>query len=129
MPLKVELKTGEKLIINGAVIRLAGPPSALLIENQAMLLRERDVITPENANTPAKRLAFTIQLMYLDPANAAAYRGDYDRLMAEFRGAISTEAILDRLDEVSKAIERGEPYKALSLMRAVLRHERRLLPG
>ena len=128
MPLKVELKSGEKIILNGAVVRLVGPPSAILIENQATLLRERDVITPDRADTPAKRVAFTIQLMYLDPDNVGAYRADYERLMADFRGAIRTPAIVERLGEIGRAVDQRQFYKALSLMRAVLRHERRVLP-
>ena len=66
MPLKLTLKPGEKFVLNGGVLSNGDRRSDLIIENQVSLLRERDVLQPDEANTPVKRIYFTIMMMYLD---------------------------------------------------------------
>ena len=64
MGLKLSLKPGEKFVVNGAVLVNADRRSSLVIENTASVLRERDIMQPEDANTPAKRIYFVV-MMYL----------------------------------------------------------------
>lgn len=68
MALKVRLRAGERLAINGAVIRNTGSRTAEIeVLNEATLLQERDIILPEQADTPVKTLYFLIQQMHLEP--------------------------------------------------------------
>ena len=46
MPLKIDLKAGEKFIINGAVLTVGKDGRSLVLETDAMLLRDRDVMQP-----------------------------------------------------------------------------------
>lgn len=75
MPLTLRLKPGERLIVNGAVLR-NGSPRAVEIEllNQVTTLHERDLMLPEQAVLPLERLYFEIQMMHLEPAAQDAHR-------------------------------------------------------
>src|SRR5580704_14778735 len=81
MPLKIDLKAGEKFIINGAVVTVGKDGRSLVLETSAMLLRDRDVMQAEDADSPAKRIYFHIMLMYIDPDNRTVYQPIYDRLL------------------------------------------------
>ncbi len=67
MPLTINLKPKERLIVNGVVIENSSTPSRILIHNTAALLREKDILTEEQATTPARRIYFAIQCEYLFP--------------------------------------------------------------
>ena len=56
MPLTINLKARERLIVNGVVIEHAGQPARLLVHNNAALLREKDILTEAQASTPARRI-------------------------------------------------------------------------
>ena len=64
MALKVELKPGERILIGESVITNSDQRTRLLIEGAAPILREKDIMTPDRANTPAKRIYLAVQLMY-----------------------------------------------------------------
>ncbi len=66
MPLKLSLKPGERFVLNGAVLANGDKRTSLVIQNKACVLREKDIIQPENANTPARRIYLAVMMMYLD---------------------------------------------------------------
>lgn len=68
MGLKVVLKDKERIIINGAVIAAQGRTS-IEIENRAVILRGKELMTEEEADTPAKLLYLATMLAYIDPDN------------------------------------------------------------
>jgi flagellar protein FlbT len=70
MGLKVELKPGEQLIIGECVVTNGDQRTRLLVEGQAPILREKDIMTPDQADTPAKRIYLTVQFMYTSPSCA-----------------------------------------------------------
>ena len=57
----IEIKSGDKLIINGAVIENTGSNTKLLIHNQASILRQKEVMSEEDSITPAARVYFALQ--------------------------------------------------------------------
>ncbi|MBL4618299.1 MAG: flagellar biosynthesis repressor FlbT, partial [Robiginitomaculum sp.] len=66
MPLKLSLKPGEKFVLNGAVVQNGERRANLILQNQASVLREKDIMQEAEANTPAKRVYFPVMMMYLD---------------------------------------------------------------
>ena len=74
MPLKIDLKPFERLIINGALIRNGSRRSSLLVETECKFLRETEILHESEADTPAKRLCITLQVIYLsdDPIVATS---------------------------------------------------------
>ena len=66
MALKVELKPHERIIIGACVVTNTDQRAGLLIDGDRIpILREKDILTPETADTPAKLVYLAVQLMYL----------------------------------------------------------------
>ena len=65
MSLKVELKPGEKLLIGNCVVTNGDQRAWLFIDGKAPILREKDILRAETANTPARRIYLAVQLMYI----------------------------------------------------------------
>ena len=58
MPLKINIKPGEKFIVNGAVMVAVNKGASLILQNEATILLGKDIMQEEDANTPAKRIYF-----------------------------------------------------------------------
>ena len=123
MPLKLSLKPGEKFVLNGAVVQNGDRRSALLLQNKASVLREKDIMQAEEANSPARRIYFPMMMMYLDEANAGRYYDEFARRMTEFMGVIGNPEILTDCVNISKHAMAREYYKALMLCRKLIEYE------
>src|SRR5215469_16366299 len=104
MPLKLSLKPGEKFVLNGAVLTNGDKRTTLVIQNKACLLREKDIMQPEKATTPARRIYFPIMMMYLDPQSSDKYYNDFALRMTEFMGAIKNRTALATCVEISRDV-------------------------
>jgi flagellar protein FlbT len=113
MPLKIDLKPGEKFVINGAVLSVGRDGRSLLLQNEAVLLREKDIMQEEDANTPARRLYFIIMLMYIDPANIQTYIEKYRTLATDFIKAAPISEVTDLLSAIASDVTTGNFYHAL----------------
>jgi len=127
MPLKLSLKPGEKLVLNGAVIANGDKRASLIIQNKACLLREKDIMQPEEAETPARRIYLPIMMMYLDPEGSEQYYNDFALRMTEFMGAIRNREALATCIEISRDVMAASYYKALMLCRKLFEFERERL--
>ena len=83
MPLKLTLKPNEKVLIGSAVITNAGQKSEIIIQNTVPVLREKDIITEEKADTVCKKIYFTILNMYVDQKNEKDHHDVYFKLVKE----------------------------------------------
>src|SRR5437764_12476204 len=86
MPLKLSLKPGEKFVLNGAVLANGDKRTSLVIQNKACVLREKDIMQPEQANTPARRIYLAIMMMYLDGEASEEPFNEFALRMTEFMG-------------------------------------------
>jgi flagellar biosynthesis repressor protein FlbT len=69
MPLQVKLKAHERVVINGAMIENASDRGVLLLlTNRASVLLEKDMMRPEQMDSPLRQLYFQVQAIHLDPA-------------------------------------------------------------
>ena len=125
MPLKLTLKSNEKIIIGGAVVRNGNSRAELHIENKVPILREADILRPTAVTTPCERIYMAVQLMYLDGDNQEQHRQHYDRLADDvIEAAPSTTPLIGAVtDEVTA----GRYYQALKSAKALLEYERELL--
>ncbi|MCK5425474.1 MAG: flagellar biosynthesis repressor FlbT, partial [Emcibacter sp.] len=83
MALKISLKPGEKVIINGGVIVNSDRRSTLILQNKVSLLREKDILQAEDVDTPVKHVYFPIMLMYMDEKGFSKYHEQYVLRMTE----------------------------------------------
>jgi flagellar protein FlbT len=127
MPLKLSLKPGEKFVLNGAVLTNGDKRTSLVIQNRACVLREKDILQPEDADTPARRIYLAIMVMYLDGAASSEPYNEFALRMTEFMGAINTPAILATCVEISRDVAQGNFYKALIACRKLFEPERERL--
>lgn len=127
MPLKLSLKPGEKFAVNGAVIVNGDRRGTLVVQNQASILRERDILQPYDVNTPAKHIYFPIMMMYLDEAGQENYYKDFTLRMTEFMDAISRPEVLLLCVEISKEVASHRYYAALRHCTKLLEHEQEIL--
>jgi flagellar biosynthesis repressor protein FlbT len=124
MGLKVELKPGERIIIGDSVITNGEQRTRFIIEGEAPILREKDILTARTADTPCKRIYLAIQLMYLarDPR---PHHDVYFALVNDLvRAAPSTRPYLDR---INNHILTNSFYKALKEAHLLIHYEEQLL--
>ena len=65
MPLKIELKPHESIIIGDALITNDNDRIRFYIDGNVPILREKFILREKDANTPARRVYFIVQQMYL----------------------------------------------------------------
>ncbi|HEY0329267.1 MAG TPA: flagellar biosynthesis repressor FlbT [Rhodopseudomonas sp.] len=124
MPLRVELKPFERIIIGQSVITNSDSRTAFLIDGDAPILREKDILTSETANTPAKRIYLCVQMMYLEN-DIPAYQDLYLGFIKELIEAVPS--FRDQIEAASNLILSGNLYKALRELRALIKREEELL--
>jgi flagellar biosynthesis repressor protein FlbT len=123
MPLKLSLKPNEKIVLNGAVIQNGDRRSTLLLQNKASVLREKDIMQIEDADTPARRIYFPIMMMYLSGSDDAELYNEFALRMTEFMSAVRNTDILAECVATSREVMQGEYYKGLSRCRKLIDYE------
>lgn len=122
----ISLKAGERIFINGAVIRVDRKMTLELLNDVSFLL-ESHVMQAESATTPLRQLYFIAQTMLMDPANAETtcdvFRNTHGLLMAAF----ANEEILDGLTSAADFIAAGRIFDALKILRGLYRVEGEIL--
>jgi flagellar biosynthesis repressor protein FlbT len=124
MALKVELKPGEKIIIGKCVVTNANQRTRLFINGHAPILREKDIMTVEIADTPAKKIYLAVQLMYLDE-DIGKVQDRYFGLVNAFIAAAPSATRI--IDNINNEILTGSTYKALKQARKLIQFEQELL--
>ena len=126
MTLRISLRDGEKVIVNGAVLRSVGRTD-LRIENGAMVLRGRDLMTPEEANTPARRLYFACMMAYIDPPGRTAHQTAIVELVRDLLGALHSPDAQSACISFAQKAACSEFYAALADCRRLIDYEAGLL--
>lgn len=124
MALKVELKPGERIILGDCVVTNDNQRTKLFIEGDTPILREKDILTPETADTPAKQIYLAVQLMYL-ARDTSKLRDKYFELVGDFVRAAPSS--LGLIDAVNNSILTNELYKALREAKGLIEFEARLM--
>jgi flagellar protein FlbT len=124
MSLKVELKPHERLIIGNCVVTNSDQRTRLFIDGTAPILREKDILTAATANSPARRIYFAVQLMYLDN-DISKLRGEYFELVNDI--VTAAPSCVPIVDEINNDILTGSLYKALKAAKRLIQYEQDLL--
>ncbi len=124
MALKVELKPGERMIIGESVITNDDQRTRLYIKGNAPILREKDIMTPETADSPAKRVYLVVQMMYLDK-HPEQHHQSYFKLINDLIAA--APSTLPYIERINNKILTDTLYKALKEAKALVAYERELI--
>jgi flagellar protein FlbT len=122
--LKLELKPGERIILGDCVVTNHDQRTRLTIDGQVPILREKDIMTPAAADTPAKLIYLAVQLMYISP-NPEVNHGTYFNLVRDIvTAAPSTWPVIEG---INTSILNGDLYQALKEARKLVAYEKELL--
>jgi flagellar protein FlbT len=125
MALKVELKPHERIIIGNCVITNTDQRARLLIDGDKVpILREKDILTPETADTPAKLVYLAVQLMYISPDPQVSH-GTYFNLVRDIVTAAPSAWPI--IEGINNHILNGDLYRALKEARKLVAYEKKLL--
>jgi flagellar biosynthesis repressor protein FlbT len=121
--LVLELHAGEAMIVNGASLRFR-TRSRIELTTHARFLFGKQIMAPEHADSPARRIYFALQLAYIG-TDEERVRGmaQVRATIAEFRAVTTSALARDILDRVLALVEVDECYAALKLTRRIIRHE------
>lgn len=125
MPLSIDFKAGDKIIINGAVIENLGSNSKISVHNQAAILRGKEVLSAEDSTTPASRIYFALQCAYIFPQNLEEYIDAYQKLLDEYVEACPSASEI--AEEVRRLTDNGQLYKALKTAQKLIQHEAEII--
>jgi flagellar protein FlbT len=121
MGLKISLKPDERIIIGGAVLKNGSTRSDFVIENNVPILREKDIMSLADANSPCRRIYFAIQLMYVDEKNIDEHRQTYWKLVKDVINAAPSTTL--QIDQISDHILHARHYQALKLTKKLIEYE------
>jgi flagellar protein FlbT len=124
MALKVELKPGEKLLVGNCIITNSDQRTRLFIDGRAPILREKDILTSDTANTPAKRIYLAVQLMYIED-DITINQDLYFALINDFIEAVPSAAEI--VNQINNEILTGQLYKALKASQKLIEYEQDLI--
>jgi flagellar protein FlbT len=124
MSLKVELKHGERIILGESLITNEGSRTKLKIDGSAPLLREKDIMTPETADSVAKRIYLVVQTMYLSKTPSDHHAAYFGLVQDLIRAAPST---LPMVESINNRILTGAMYKALKDAKTLIAYEQELM--
>ena len=125
MALRIELKPRERFILGGAVLQNGDARSELILENNVPILRGKNILSLEEADTPCKSIYFLIQLMYVEGGNLAGHQDTYWALVRDIVGA--APSMLGLIDAINEHLVGGRYYEALKLARKLINEEERLI--
>lgn len=125
MPLKLTLKPNEKVVIGQAVIVNGKSTAQFMIQNKVPVLREKGILNEKSANSPAKRIYFVCQMMYMFPESIERYRRMLGQLVGEFLSAAPSAAPL--IMEIGDFTAKGDHYRALKSCQKLIDYESGLI--
>ena len=113
------------MIIGGAVVTNGDSRTQLIIENKVPLLREKDILSEQEANSPARRIYFVIQLMYVDEENLMTHHQLYWNLVEALVQA--APSVVNLVDQISEHILFGRYYQALKIAKQLIEYEEEVM--
>ena len=116
--MNITLRAGEKLYINGAVIRVDRKATIELLNDVTFLL-ENHVLQADQATTPLRQIYFAVQVMLMDPGARAAATTLSRRLLETALRAFENPLIIAGLTAIAVQIDRGRNFEALKALRAL----------
>jgi flagellar protein FlbT len=118
-PMLLSLKAGERLFINGAVLRVNRRVTVELL-NTATFLLEAHVLQPEECTTPLRQLYFSVQTIIMDPAHAGELRRLFTDLYASTAETFRSHQIVVGLADVADMVAMDRPFDALRILRGLM---------
>jgi flagellar biosynthesis repressor protein FlbT len=124
MSLKIDLKPYERIIVGNVMMRNGDRRSTLFFESQAKFLREKDIITESQADTPCERLYVWIQALYLAGHSVElenAFMAQANEVMLAMPS--TKQLVID----IHEKLNNEQFYPAIKAGHALIEYERNIL--
>ncbi len=125
-PFCINLKSGERIFINGAVLRVDRKVSIEFLNDVTFLL-EAHVMQVEQTTTPFRQLYFVVQTMVIDPSNADAAKRLFESSCRDLYNAVLRQDLHTALTDVRQMVEAKRYYDALKTLRSCFAIEDQIL--
>ena len=126
--LVLKLGPHERIMINGVVMENGDRRARLnVLTPDANVLRLRDAIHPDAANTPVRRVCYIAQLVLAGEADPEEAARQLERGIGQLAQVFRDEASLAALEVAAAAVGERRFYQAMKALRAILPREARLL--
>ena len=122
----ITLRAGERLFLNGAVIK-ADRKVSLELMNDATFLLESHVMQPDKATSPLRQLYFIVQTMLMSPAETKTAKALFDASIARMLGAYHDAAVLAVLHATRDHVAGGRNFDALKGLRGAFTRDDALM--
>lgn len=116
--LRISLKAGEKIFINGAVLRV-DRKVALEFMNDVTFLLENHVLQPEDASTPLRQLYFIAQMILINPEGKEQSTSLFRKSIVMLLSCFRNEEVLAELKRIDALVATGRAFEALKSIRAL----------
>ncbi|PYE87682.1 flagellar biosynthesis repressor FlbT [Phyllobacterium leguminum] len=126
--IRLSLRAGEKIYINGAVLRADRKVSLELLNNATFLL-ESHVLQPEQTTTPLRQVYFAAQTMLIDPALAVQAREMFKTMLRATLNTFEDADILKGLKLVDELVHQDRIFEALKTLRGLYPAEAAIMDG
>lgn len=120
MPLKIELKPHESIIIGEALITNDNERTRFYIDGNVPILREKFILREKDANTPSKRVYFIVQQMYL-AKNVEELQKLYIEYVRDLQKA--APSLIPYTSAITDSILRGDYYSAIKAAAVLTKKE------
>ncbi|WP_170479293.1 flagellar biosynthesis repressor FlbT [Ruegeria arenilitoris] len=126
--LVLKLAPKERVLINGVVIENGDRRSRFSIMTpDANVLRLRDAIHPDEANTPVRRVCYAAQLVLSGDTEPDRARQQLLRRVEELSQIFTDTDSRRVLTEATEALVAEQYYRCLKSLRSLLPREERLM--
>lgn len=124
--LRITLRAGERIFVNGAVLKVDRKVGIELMNDVTFLL-EQHFIHPDETTTPLRQLYFMVQTMLIDPPLYLKASAMAKESVESLAGTFSDPDILAGLNEIAAMIQMDRPVDALKKIRFLLPLEAAIL--
>lgn len=122
MTLRISLRDSEKMIVNGAVLRAVGRTD-IVVENHAAIMRGREIMSPQEATSPARRLYFATMLAYIEDDGSNTHQDRIAGLLGELIAAFEAEEAKALCIRFANRVATSDFYRALADCRELIGYE------
>ena len=129
MPLRLNLRPYEQIMINGAVITNLRRRAFLAIHNEARIIPGKFILKQDRADTPVRRIYFAAQMAYIfseQPEEAAPWQAEFRTRFEEVLAIVARPDIRAKLAEAAAAFDGRLFYKTLRFLQDVMDYEEQL---
>ncbi len=126
--LVLKLRPGERILINGVVMENGDRRAKLnILTADANVLRLRDAIHPDEANTPVRRVCYIAQMVLAGEAEPAKGRKQLLSGIEQLSQVFTDRDSREHLTKATESVVNNSFYPALKALRGLLAREQRLM--